>query len=33
MRPFLRPAVDENGDAAIAAMGRVLADELKRAVR
>jgi HK97 gp10 family phage protein len=33
MRPFLRPAVDENGDAAVAAMGRVLADELRKAAR
>lgn len=33
MRPFLRPAVDENGDGAVVAMGDVLAREIERAAK
>jgi HK97 gp10 family phage protein len=33
MRPFLRPAVDGNKDAAVKAMGAVLAHEIKKAVQ
>lgn len=33
MRPFLRPAVDQNKDAAVNAMGTVLAREIKKAAR
>ncbi len=33
MRPFLRPAVDGYGEAAVKAMGVVLADEIKKAAR
>ncbi len=32
-RPFLRPAVDEQGTAAIAAMGDVLASEIRKAAK
>jgi hypothetical protein len=31
MRPFMRPAVDENKDAAVVAMGNVLANSIEKA--
>lgn len=33
MRPFLRPAVDNNGDDAVQAMGAVLAREIEKAAK
>lgn len=33
MRPFMRPAVDENKDAAVIAMGSVLAREIEKAAK